>query len=592
MVDLMNHNEGDKMDNNNQKPNGWGQNKGMPEAWRKQNNLPEGWGKQSLDNSTNINTGSIYDTARSDAEKLSDTTIKVSNTIKNAANHAAEFAKSDEVKDKLNAAKNKAKSLAGGAGSAFANLKEKTGEAINERRAAMEKSSEISNNIENQISDSDISENSTSDLENKNINNEQAFNEVPKADINEVAPTVNNKSVPHYENYASSPPAECEIPTRKQIEEEPIYQTQEKKSSKKPIIIGIISGLSVCAVFAGVLIFLGHINGNTNNDNHNVLYEPTENTETTTKMQTEIATEVVTEYETTAANKDDEDDDHSHQISFSNDINDYPLYLERLHLIRKNTGYDNYDYGSELSIAYTYSDTTFGYTLQDLNKDGNPELITIAGEMSDGASSVAEIYTISNNELVMLCQTADRLWYYLCENNIIASCGIGNGSGGVNYYKYTGGSDVEIIDTYSWEIIDGEELSYINGKRVSNDEITKIENKYQSIVIDDMISLPDVPSSSNLPSPHEYTFEEIKSNAGSDFSFYAYSGPYTIVNTERDPLNLRATPSTNSDIITTIPKGTYVTAHASNNEWSLISYYNEENDTLYYGFASNKYLLN
>lgn len=323
MVDLMNHNEGDKMDNNNQKPNGWGQNKGMPEAWRKQNNLPEGWGKQSLDNSTNINTGCIYDTARSDAEKLSDTTIKVSNTVKNAANRAAEFAKSDEVKDKLNAAQNKAKSLAGGAGSAFANLKEKTGEAINERRAAMEKSSEISNNIENQISDSDISENSTSDLENKNINNEQAFNEVPNADINEVAPTVNNKSVQHYENYASSPPAECEIPTRKQIEEEPIYQTQEKKSSKK-----------------------------------------------------------------------------------------------------------------------------------------------------------------------------------------------------------------------------------------------------------------------------QYTFEEIKSNAGSDFSFYAYSGPYTIVNTERDPLNLRATPSTNSDIITTIPKGTYVTAHASNNEWSLISYYNEENDTLYYGFASNKYLLN
>lgn len=190
----------------------------------------------------------------------------------------------------------------------------------------------------------------------------------------------------------------------------------------------------------------------------------------------------------------------SSQPSFSSDINDYPLYFERLQLIAQNAGSDNYDYGSGLSIAYTYYDTQFGYSLQDLNSDGIPELITTAGEMGDGASSVAEIYAISNNQLVMLCQTWDRLWYYMCENNVVASTGMGNGSGGVTYDKYTGGSELETIDSYSWEYIDGAENYYINGNRVSDDEIHQLENKYKSITID-TTPLPNISSSANIVTP-------------------------------------------------------------------------------------------
>ena len=181
------------------------------------------------------------------------------------------------------------------------------------------------------------------------------------------------------------------------------------------------------------------------------------------------------------------------QPSFSDDISDYPLYLERLQLISRNTG-DNYDYGSGLSLAYGNFDTEFGYCLRDLNTDGLPELITTAGESA--ASSIAEIYTISDNQLVMLCQTWDRLWYYMCENNVIASAGMGNGSGGVTYDKYTGGSYLELIDSYSWEYIDGAETYYINGNRVTNDEIQQLENKYQGIILD-IIPLSSISSSTN-----------------------------------------------------------------------------------------------
>ena len=608
----MNHNEGDKMDDNNQKLNGWGQNNGIPEAWGKQNSLPEGWGKQSSDNSQNIDTSSIYDTAKSSAEKLSETATKVGGAAKNAANRAVEFAKSDEVKEKLNAAKNKAKSLADGAGSAFAGLKEKTGEAINERRAAKEKSVEISDNPKNLISDTEISENVTSDLENEYISDEQVFNEAPIETVNKIAPSVNTNSIFHYTDNAYSSPTEREIPVNRQIEEEFIYQTQEKKSSKKPIIIGIIAGLSVCAVFTAGLLGGQHLMKNNKNnntpDNNDIPVQVTESQKTeesatsppvkTTVVKTEIftetPTEVVTEFE--LPDKNEDSDSHSSQTLFSDNINDYPLYLERIQyivsLINQGCNWGEF-IQKELSIHYYNENASdslnnCGYALYDLNDDGFPELIL--AKKND--TKVIEIYTVYDNQLVNLCCSQERNVYFLCENNVISSAGSsGASTGGTAYFAYSGGNELTNLVTLSYEFNEnGEKTFYKNQEQIAQNEAEKILNSYNEITLN-TTAISNIPNSNNSNNTRkEYTFEEIKSKAGYDFNFYAYSDPYTIVNTERDPLNLRAAPSTNADIITTIPKGTYVTAHAGNGEWSLISYYNEEDDILYYGFASSQYL--
>lgn len=92
-------------------------------------------------------------------------------------------------------------------------------------------------------------------------------------------------------------------------------------------------------------------------------------------------------------------------------------------------------------------------------------------------------------------------------------------------------------------------------------------------------------------SEKEYTPEEIKRNAGSDFYFYD-TPPYSYgrtVNTESVSLNLRAAPSTSADIIAKIPKGAYVGEFGCNAEWSYISY-TDENGVSYVGFVSSQYL--
>ena len=77
------------------------------------------------------------------------------------------------------------------------------------------------------------------------------------------------------------------------------------------------------------------------------------------------------------------------------------------------------------------------------------------------------------------------------------------------------------------------------------------------------------------------------SAAGSDFSFI--SQPYSAkVITERDPLNLRAAPSSTGEVIIKMPKGSMVNLWGTDGEWDYLSY--TENDIIYYGYASSDYI--
>lgn len=142
-----------------------------PQSWGKEHNLPDNWGKQgSVFESKTLSGGvsmsssetdkksdvkaedkvSFSDKAFSGAGKLVGIAKKVGGAAKNAADNAVEYAKSDDAKEKLNVVKNKAKSIAAGAGSAFTDLKEKTENAINERR---------SSKVESALSDNDKPDN-------------------------------------------------------------------------------------------------------------------------------------------------------------------------------------------------------------------------------------------------------------------------------------------------------------------------------------------------------------------------------------------------------------------------------------------------
>lgn len=79
------------------------------------------------------------------------------------------------------------------------------------------------------------------------------------------------------------------------------------------------------------------------------------------------------------------------------------------------------------------------------------------------------------------------------------------------------------------------------------------------------------------------------SAATADFNFndnqFGYGG--TVV-TENDPLNLRAAPSSNSEVIIQMPKGANVFIFGYNNDWYYVCY--KKNGVTYYGYASCQFI--
>ena len=103
--------------NNNQLPEGWGG-----------SNLPDNWGNQSTginsndrpktnssnsnhNNNNPVDLNNFADKAKSGLGMLSGAAHKVGDAAKSAAGNAVDFAKSDEVKERINTVKNKANSL-------------------------------------------------------------------------------------------------------------------------------------------------------------------------------------------------------------------------------------------------------------------------------------------------------------------------------------------------------------------------------------------------------------------------------------------------------------------------------------------------
>ena len=63
----------------------------------------------------------------------------------------------------------------------------------------------------------------------------------------------------------------------------------------------------------------------------------------------------------------------------------------------------------------------------------------------------------------------------------------------------------------------------------------------------------------------------------------------TILN-EGGVLNVRKSPSTDAEIITTIPKGHYVGIFSSTGDWYYVKYFADKNSPIYYGYVSSQFI--
>ena len=165
-------------------------------------------------------------------------------------------------------------------------------------------------------------------------------------------------------------------------------------------------------------------------------------------------------------------------------IDNYPLYKSQLSFINANSSDYYACLNAEISTHYSY-DAEKKYALLDLNGDKKPELIITTSTLGSGAPDIAEIYTISGNKLVRICQGYDRSWYYLCENNVIACSSVYGNGHGMAYYKYNGGSKLDTIEWFNYDYYTGSlVLIYsdgINQKTISESEAQAIQAKYKDI---------------------------------------------------------------------------------------------------------------
>lgn len=288
------------MSDNNQKPDAWGQNKNIPDSWGKNNKLPENWGKQSsnadsgtpsggtkMTSSSSVeNTANLSDKAKSGIGLLAGAAKKVGGAAKNAAGNAVEYAKSDDVKDKLNAAKNKAKSIADGAGSSLADMKEKTSNAINERRVSKSELSDdnTSDEIIEDTLDTAIAEDSSivDSFDDASIEDEELYSEtLPEADTGNYVPDEVDDEV-----YDTEQEEEYEYV------EDVVAEMASSGSLKKNILIGA----AVLAVGIGTIIGVGLIfkKGDKKPNSNDSSIETTAETST-------AATSTVTTAETTTS---------------------------------------------------------------------------------------------------------------------------------------------------------------------------------------------------------------------------------------------------------------------------------------------------
>lgn len=569
--------------NNNKLPEGWGNsNNGDAKASPWENNPQTTAWENSPQTSPWGNTNNNSESSSSkpkdvNTENVSAAFNKFAGMAKRAgekaastAKKAADYAKSDEAAEKMNAVKNKAQSLASGAGSKLSDIKNKASDKSSQHKTKV-KSSDENIPAADEYDSEDNYDVSSGETVYQN-DEEYAYeapdpiyddvtdkNELPYTEIDNTAQYQETPSAPHQNNNTSFPDnaqnqnyqqPQNPIPPQSVT---PGYVIQKQKTSPVLIIVIVVLVL-VVGVLGGMFFMMSRDKKSDNPDKSSTVSEvdevTTESTEAPTESETKTTTAEITtttETTTTTATTTEQPEKNPKTLTTypESDISKYPQYIKAAENDR-DSGLADY------------------FALVDINADNIPELF-----LTDMDGRIYAIYTVVSNDYMELHHVGGtgRDWITLYNDGCIShGSSLGN-DGGYTDYEYTGG--ITEIKSYSLEEYNDIPASHGGQASISVSAIANYVTQESGI-------------------SNKYTTYDT-SAATADFNFNANQFGYGgIVVTENDPLNLRVAPSSNSEVIIEMPKGSDVGIFGYNNDWYYVCY--TQSGITYYGYASRNFI--
>lgn len=192
------------------------------------------------------------------------------------------------------------------------------------------------------------------------------------------------------------------------------------------------------------------------------------------------------------------------------------------------------------------------FDLYDINNDNIPELFISSGTMW---SQTGSIYTVFNEKLVDI-GILHRFNKYSPSQKVLYSYDLTSGNLIFNYRQLENDLLINLIGGYS-----NSAMNYyvLNDKEISSEEYNKEVSKYEA---DDYIEVG-----------RKYKLDEATINSVLLNIEIPKEPLFTgIVNTEKDPLNVRKSPSTEAEIIGRLDKGSTVTVYSEADGWCEIEY--------------------
>lgn len=355
------------------------------------------------------------------------------------AKKTSDYLKSDDAKEKMNAAKNKAQVLASGTGAAFAGLKGKAAAFAAERKKSSDKKISMADEYDTE--------------ENYDVSSDETVYQSDE-DYSYEAPDqiADDDTSYEYETNASVPPAPMN--TSSVYNAGTYSYNNEKKSPIIYILIGVISVLLI--VLGGLFGMLLMKNKNEKNDNSetNIMYD--DFTETTSATEETITTSLDTSSE----------NETQPQTETASQQEAIPSEEQIMQAVQKAMyAHLDVEFNKEKTTDYYYFDRDVKYALYDINADGIDELFISYHNVE---STGSDLYIYKDGKYIKI-------------HNFYTGADICLSEQLLRENVYGGGEMTKIYVISDNEILQKDELKQLSGTEFYHNDFVISESEYNQL---------------------------------------------------------------------------------------------------------------